>query len=175
MYAFSEKYSENATRVRVHVVKSKDKFPNTAQNFLADSKSTLASGYLMGVLYWKESLQWILFREDGTYFHFLQVLTGLRLYDPNKKWILCQTIHHSWCYGREGMTVSHRALLTISPFQMWDTPGKYSSGGGDTQVSHMLQEIGNADLTDILDWHASRHHVKVETAEDLLKEDGRCA
>ena len=174
-YAFSDEYSENATKAGVHVVKFKDEFPNTAQNFLADGRSTLAFGYLREVLDRDESLHWILFGDDDTYFHLPKVLTGLRLYNPNEKWILCQKIHLSWCYGGEGRIVSRGALLAISPLQMWEAPGKYSSGGGDTRVSHMLQEMGNADLTNISDWHASRHRVKGETAEDLCKEDGRCA
>ena len=135
----------------------------------------LAFVYVWGLINQDESLQWILFGENDTYFHLLKVLTGLRLYDPIEKCILLQKTQYSLCCGGKGMIVSRGALLAISPLQMWEAPGKYSSGGGDTRVSHMLQEMGNADLTNISDWHASRHRVKGETAEDLCKEDGRCA
>ena len=68
------------------------------------------------------------------------------------------------------MIVSRGSILSISPFQMLEAPGKYLFGGGDMRVSLMLQEMGNSDLTDISYWRASRHPVKVEITEDLCKE-----
>ena len=173
-YAFTDEYNETATQAGVNVVKFKDEYPSTVQNFLSDGRAIMAFGYLRELLVQDESILWVLFGDDDTYFHISRILPRLPKYNPNDNWVLCPLINQEWCYGGYGMIISRGAFLSISSIQMWEAPGRYSIGGGDVRVSRMLQEMGHSKLTEIKDWDATTHRIMGDSALKLCQEEGRC-
>lgn len=180
-YAFSDEYDEEASAAGVHVVKFKDEWPKGNQNFLSDGRATMAFGYLRALLAQDESILWVFFGDDDTYFVFSEIFPRLPAYDPKEKWVLCPdvTVPHNggdmWCYGGRGMIVSRGAMMAVSPLDTWDGLGKFAYWGGDTRFSHMLTRLGNATLTDISSWgQVGKHRIIGEKAKMLCKHEGRC-
>ena len=173
-YAFTDECNKNETQAGVNVVKFKDEHPSTLQNFLSEGRATMAFGYLKELLVQDESILWLLFGDDDTYFHIPRILPRLPKYNPNDNWVLCPFINQGWCYRGYGIIISWGEFLSISSIQMWEATGRYFIRGGDVWASRMLQEMGHSKLTDINDWDATTHRIMVDSALNLCQEEGRC-